>query len=186
MRLIEPHTCVGVNVHPDQLREQGFVAGVTRSMLAARITGEALTIEITEHAVMGDVEKTRAVLQELRAIGLSVAVDDFGTGYSNLDLLRRLPVDFIKIDRSFVAGLGVEPGDTQLVRMVLGLAQELGIEVIGEGVETELQAAELRRLGCRIAQGSLYSAPLAFADAMDLLRRQQANPPSNVSTVPVI
>ena len=186
MRLIEPQTCVGVNVHPDQIRQAGFVDGVTRCMLAARITGEALLIEITEHVVMVDVDQTRRVLEELQAIGVSVAIDDFGTGYSNLDLLRRLPVDYLKIDRSFVAGLGVEPGDSQLVRMIIGLSNELGIKVIAEGVETALQESELARLGCKIGQGYLYARPMSFDDAIDLLRNQQARPPSSVSTVPVM
>jgi len=134
---------------------------------------------------MIDVDQSRRVLEELRSIGVSVAIDDFGTGYSNLDLLRRLPVDYLKIDRSFIAGLGTEQGDTQLVRMVLGLSQELGIEVIAEGVETVLQANELRRLGCRIAQGYLYSRPVQLADAEEMLR-QQARPPSSDRIVPVI
>jgi len=123
---------------------------------------------------------------------VSIAIDDFGTGYSNLDLLRRLPVDYLKIDRSFVSGLGIEPGDTQLVRMILGLSQELGIEVIAEGVETELQASELQRLGCRIAQGYMFGRPLPFDATIELLRRQagepgqQASPPSTDMMVPVM
>ncbi|MEO6126519.1 MAG: EAL domain-containing protein [Ilumatobacteraceae bacterium] len=192
---IEPRMCIGVNVHPDQLLQPGFVASVIRVMAEADIPGDAMTIEIIEHAVMIDVGQTRRVLEELRSIGLSIAIDDFGTGYSNLDLLRRLPVDYIKIDRSFVAGLGTEPGDTQLVRMVLGLSQELGIEVIAEGGETAVQANVLRELGCRIGQGSLYSPPLplplAEAEAMlrqqaEAMLRQQANPPSSDRIVPVI
>ncbi len=174
MRLIEPDLCIGVNVHPDQIRQPGFVDSVTRSMLAARITGEAIAIEITEHAVTVDVEHSRRVLEELQHIGVSIVIDDFGTGYSNLDLLRRLPVDFLKIDRSFIAGLGTEPGDTQLVRMIVGLSRELGITVVAEGVETELQEAELIRLSCEIGQGYRYGRPMPFADAMSLLRAQQA------------
>jgi diguanylate cyclase (GGDEF)-like protein/PAS domain S-box-containing protein len=172
MRLVEPDTTVGVNVHPDQLRQPGFVDAVTRCMASARITGEALAIEITEHAMMIDVAQTRQVLEELQEIGVSIAIDDFGTGYSNLDLLRRLPVDYLKIDQSFVAGLGIQPGDTQLVRMIVGLSQELGIVVIAEGVETQLQADELQRLGCAIAQGYLYSKPLGFDDALAVLHEQ--------------
>ncbi|MCU1394401.1 MAG: diguanylate cyclase/phosphodiesterase with and sensor(s) [Ilumatobacteraceae bacterium] len=194
MRAVEPEVCVGVNVHPDQIRQPGFVEAITRSMEAAGVPGAALAIEITEHAVMADVELTRQVLEELRALGIAVAIDDFGTGYSNLDLLRRLPVDFLKIDQSFVAGLGVEPSDMQLVRMILGLSSELGITVIAEGVETELQASELVRLGCTIAQGYLYSRPLTFDDAMERLRAQRvdgegdqhASPPSRLRIVPVM
>ncbi len=186
MRLIQPDVCLGVNVHPDQLREAGFVDGVTRAIASARISGEALAIEITEHAVMDDVGLIRHVLEDLQTIGVSIAIDDFGTGHSNLGLLRKLPVDFIKIDRSFVAGLGIEPGDTQVVRMILGLSEELGIQVIAEGVETQLQASELERLGCEIGQGYFYARPMAFDDAIELLRAQQANPPSMDMIVPVM
>jgi len=186
MRLTAPDARVGVNVHPQQLRSRGFVDSVTRAIAAARITGEALAVELTEHAVMNDVEQIREVLGELQSIGVSIAIDDFGTGYSNLGLLRRLPVDDLKIDRSFITGLGVDPGDTQVVRMILGLAQELRIQAVAEGVENSAQAAELSRLGCHIAQGYLYSHPLRFDDAIAMLRNQQVKPPSSVRMVPVI
>ena len=176
MRMIEPETTVGVNVDSDQLRQPGFVEGLMHAISEAGVPGSALTIEITEHVMMHDVEQTRHVLEQLRAIGVSVAIDDFGTGYSNLDLLRRLPVDYLKIDQSFIAGLGIEPGDSQLVRMILGLSSELGIEVIAEGIEAQLQEDELRQLGCRIGQGYLYSQPLGFDDAIGLLRTQRQLP----------
>ena len=186
MRLIQANVAVGVNVHPDQLREAGFVDSVTRAIASARISGEALAIEITEHAVMDDVGLIRHVLEDLQSIGVSIAIDDFGTGYSNLGLLRKLPVDYLKIDKSFVAGLGIEPGDTQVVRMILGLSEELGIHVIAEGVETQLQATELERLGCEVGQGYFYARPMPFDDAIELLRAQQANPPSMDMIVPVM
>jgi diguanylate cyclase (GGDEF)-like protein/PAS domain S-box-containing protein len=186
MRLIAPGARVGVNVHPQQLRSRGFVDNVTRNVAAARITGEALAIEMTELAVMTEVDQIREVLEELQSIGISIAIDDFGTGYSNLGLLRRLPVDYLKIDRSFISGLGTEPGDTQVVRMILGLAHELRIQAVAEGVENSMQAAELERLGCHVAQGYLYSHPLKFDDAIALLRAQQVNPPSSVKMVPVM
>lgn len=176
MRVIEPETCVGVNVDPDQIRQPGFVDALVAAMDAAGVPGSALTIEITEHAMMDDIEQTRTVLEQLRVLGVSIAVDDFGTGYSNLDLLRRLPVDYLKIDQSFIARLGIEAGDTQLVRMIVGLSQELGIGVVAEGVESQMQEDELRRLGCRIGQGYLYSRPLSLDDALELLRAQQVEP----------
>jgi EAL domain-containing protein (putative c-di-GMP-specific phosphodiesterase class I) len=173
-------------VHPQQLRNQAFVDSVTRSVAAARITGEAIAIEMTELAVMTEVDQIREVLSELQSIGIAIAIDDFGTGYSNLGLLRRLPVDYLKIDRSFITGLGTEPGDTQVVRMILGLAHELRIQAVAEGVENSSQAAELERLGCHIAQGYLYSHPLTFDDTIALLRNQQVRPPSSVKMVPVM
>jgi diguanylate cyclase (GGDEF)-like protein len=186
LREIDPECCIGVNVHPDQIRQPGFVEGITRNLEAFDLDGEGLAIEITEHAVMTDVERTRVVLEELRRRGVSVAIDDFGTGYSNLDLLRRLPVDFLKIDRSFVSGLGEDPGDAQLVRMILGLAEELGIKVVAEGIETELQASMLDRLGCTIGQGYFFARPMPLEAALDILRGQQARPPSNDRIVPVM
>jgi EAL domain-containing protein (putative c-di-GMP-specific phosphodiesterase class I) len=85
-------------------------------------------------------------------------------------MLRRLPVDILKIDRSFVDGLGVEPGDTQIVRLIVSLAEELGLSIVGEGVETEAQSAELERLGCDLVQGYLYAPPVPFAQALEMMR----------------
>jgi EAL domain-containing protein (putative c-di-GMP-specific phosphodiesterase class I) len=98
-----------------------------------------------------------------------LAIDDFGTGHSNLALLRRLSADFVKIDRSLINGLGTEPGDTQLVRMILSLTQELGFAPVAEGVSTEVQLDELLRLGCRVAQGHLFAEPLTLAQAFSFI-----------------
>jgi diguanylate cyclase (GGDEF)-like protein/PAS domain S-box-containing protein len=172
MRTAAPDVCVGVNVDAEHLRQNGFVAGVVESVRNAGLPGDALIIEITEQALMADADQTHRVLEQLNEFGVNLAIDDFGTGYSSLDLLRRLPVNFLKIDERFVAGLGIEADDTQLVRLILGLASELGIDVVAEGVETSEQAQELQRLGCRSGQGYLFSPPLNFEGAMALLRSQ--------------
>jgi EAL domain-containing protein (putative c-di-GMP-specific phosphodiesterase class I) len=119
--------------------------------------------------LMDDIEGAVAALKSLKAIGVAIAVDDFGTGYSSLAHLRRFPVDILKIDHSFVAGLGRNPEDAAIVRAVLALARTLDLAVVAEGVERAEQLHELRALGCERAQGHLFSAPLtepAFADLL--------------------
>ena len=110
---------------------------------------------------MADVRGAVAALRELRDLGLRVALDDFGTGYSSLSYLKRLPVDVLKIDRSFVAGLadGSDPGDAAIVSAVVTLAHDMGLRTVGEGVETEGQLARLRERGCDEAQGFLLGRP---------------------------
>ena len=109
---------------------------------------------------MEDAESTAVALDALKALGVSIAIDDFGTGYSSLLFLRSFPVDFLKIDRSFVTGLGHEPGSDAIVSGIIGLAQGLGIEVVAEGVETAEQREWLRAIGCEYAQGHYFSWPL--------------------------
>jgi len=102
-------------------------------------------------------------------MGVRISIDDFGTGYSSLSCLKRLPADALKIDKSFVGGLGRDPEDTALVRMIVELAHTFGMEVIAEGVETEGQAALLQEIGCDMAQGFLFSEPLAAEGVANLL-----------------
>ena len=123
------------------------------------IDADSLWLEITETALMSDTHAAGASLRELRGLGLHVSVDDFGTGYSSLTYLKRFPVEAIKIDRSFVAGLGLEADDTSIVEAVIGLGHSLGVLVIAEGVETPLQLTRLRELACDKAQGYLFGRP---------------------------
>ena len=118
---------------------------------------------------MDDANAAIAVLEELRSLGIRIAIDDFGTGYSSLGYLRRLPVDTLKIDRSFVNGLGADPQTTAIVRSVVALAKSLNLSVTGEGVETVAQQAQLALLGCDRGQGYLFSRPVAAADLSVLL-----------------
>jgi EAL domain-containing protein (putative c-di-GMP-specific phosphodiesterase class I) len=110
---------------------------------------------------MHDAEATVAKLRALKALGIQLAIDDFGTGYSSLGYLKRFPVDTLKIDRSFVDGLGEDAQDTAIVQSVVALARTLGLQVTGEGIETPAQAAQLRRLGCDRGQGFLFARPQA-------------------------
>ena len=114
---------------------------------------------------MDDPEAALAALTALRALGVGLAVDDFGTGYSSLTYLKQFPIDELKIDRSFVAGLGSDPGDSAIVASCVQLAHALGLRAVGEGVETETQRLALVNLGCDLAQGYHYARPLT-ADAL--------------------
>ena len=154
---------VSVNVSPLQLRRAGFVDRVAQLLDEVGLPPSRLTLELTESVVMHDPDAAAACFRSLRELGVRIAVDDFGTGYSSLALLRRLPVDQLKIDRSFLRELG-QSGHAPIVAAVVALAESLGLVAIAEGVETTTQLAELDRLGCPLAQGYLVSRPLAAAD----------------------
>ena len=118
-------------------------------------------MEITESVLFEDVTQASQRLQELRSLGIRIAVDDFGTGYSSLTYLDRLPVDLVKLDRSFVAGVGTDPTRTAIVTAVVNLALALGLDPVAEGIETEQQRADLYRLGCVYGQGFLIAPPMS-------------------------
>ena len=132
---------------------------------------EALQLEITERVVMSNAEFALGKLQRLRDLGVGFAIDDYGTGYSCLYYLKRMPVNCLKIDRTFVAGLGRDRGDTAIVSGTIDLAHALGLEVVAEGVETEDQLDKLRDLGCDMAQGFFLSVPLPAGEIPALLTR---------------
>jgi diguanylate cyclase (GGDEF)-like protein/PAS domain S-box-containing protein len=150
---------VSINLSLLQLREPGFADGMKAALADAGVPGRLLEVEITERMLMDDLDAVRATLAELRAIGVRVAIDDFGTGYSSLGTLNQLPIDRIKIDRSFVRGLPQHAGHAAIARAIVMLAASLGLEVIAEGVETEAQRAFLVGLGCQQLQGLLFGAP---------------------------
>ena len=158
-----------VNVSPAQLLTRNIVGLVEQCLTDNRLPGGLLCLEITEHAVVADVEQTVGVLQELKALGVSLAIDDFGTGYSSMSQLKRLPVDALKIDQTFVAGLGIDAGDQAIVDTTVRLAASFGLDVIGEGVETTQMAHELLRLGCYRAQGFLLCRPQSALDLTPVL-----------------
>ncbi len=148
---------VSVNVAPAQLEDRGFVT-VVRNLLDARgVPGSAIILEITESAATSPA--VRPLLERLSALGVRIALDDFGTGFATLDNLRRLPVQVLKLDRSFVAGVTRAGADRAIVRVTIDLAESLGLSVIAEGVETEQQADALVRLGCHAVQGFLLARP---------------------------
>ena len=154
---------VAVNLSSLQLRERDFAAQVASLLREADLPGSALEVEITERMLMDDLDGARATLVELQALGVRVAIDDFGTGYSSLSHLNQLPIDRIKIDRSFVHGLPGNAGDAAIARAIVMLAASLGLDVIAEGVETVAQRDFLVALGCHQLQGLLFGAPTEFA-----------------------
>lgn len=169
---------VSVNVSMKSLHNEGFVANLEAALRAAALPAHLLEVEITESAAMADPERTLAILGDIRALGVRIAIDDFGTGFSSLSRLRRLPVDIIKIDRSFVSNMGETADDAALVRAIIGLAGTMRKHVIAEGVETEAQRARLLEFGCHEAQGFLFSAPLRPEDFARMLAREGATAPS--------
>jgi diguanylate cyclase (GGDEF)-like protein/PAS domain S-box-containing protein len=176
-----PHAAdlsVSVNVSPRQLRHPGLVADVARIIRASGLYPACVTLEITESALVQDAEETTRVLHELKAIGVQLAIDDFGTGYSSLSYLRRLPVDTLKIDRSFVNGLGENERDDAIVRGILELAGTLQLTTTAEGIETDTQLATVRRLGGASGQGFLFARPLAPEDVDTLLARGLGGQPT--------
>jgi EAL domain-containing protein (putative c-di-GMP-specific phosphodiesterase class I) len=130
---------------------------------------EHLTLEITETALMTNTEAAVTVLNALKKLGVMLAIDDFGTGFSSLAYLRELPLDVLKVDKSFVDGLGMSKDDEAIVGAVINLAHTLDLRVIAEGVETEDQLEVLRDLGCDYAQGFLFSRPVPEADLAQAL-----------------
>jgi diguanylate cyclase (GGDEF)-like protein len=149
-----------INVSPAQLVSRGFVRSVADIMDEFGIDSSSVCLEITEHAVVRDIEITRKALQELKEIGVQIAIDDFGRGYAVLSNLKSLPVDALKIDATFVRDLGTSPGDLAIVRSIIGLGEAFGLQVVAEGVETPAAALTLMRHGCQRAQGYLLSRPL--------------------------
>lgn len=157
---------VNVNVSARQLPDLGLVGVVQDALARHRLPASVLCLEITESAIMAEPAASRDTLLALRAAGVAVAIDDFGVGYSSLAHLRRLPVDSLKIDRSFVTELG-SPDGGAVAAAVVSLAQALGLSAVAEGVETPEQAEQLRALGCATAQGWLWSPALNGADLRD-------------------
>ncbi|MEP6462353.1 MAG: EAL domain-containing protein, partial [Frankiaceae bacterium] len=148
---------LAVNTSVRQVQGGGLPGTVTRALAASGLPAAALTLEITENVLLEDTDRAIEVLQELRTLGVLIALDDFGTGYSSLSYLARLPVDRIKIDRSFITELGAEPRLGVLVETVIWMGHRLGLEIVAEGVETRTQASLLEEMDCRLAQGYLYS-----------------------------
>jgi diguanylate cyclase (GGDEF)-like protein/PAS domain S-box-containing protein len=150
---------ISVNVGTRQLIDPAFHSLVAGLLAETGIDADSVWLEITETALLADVKAVTVSLRELRNLGLHLSVDDFGTGYSSLTYLKRFPVEAIKIDRAFVNGLGIEADDTTIVDAVIKLGQALGLAVVAEGIETPLQLARLRELGCNRGQGYLFGRP---------------------------
>jgi EAL domain-containing protein (putative c-di-GMP-specific phosphodiesterase class I) len=152
---------MSVNISARQLhRPDELVREVVRVLEKTGLAPSSLVLEITESMIMGDAEHSVDVLGRLKDLGVQVAVDDFGTGYSNLAYLKRFPVDKLKVDKSFVDGLGENSEDIAIVEAVISLASALGMTTVAEGIETTEQLDRLQALGCQLGQGYYFSEPL--------------------------
>jgi EAL domain-containing protein (putative c-di-GMP-specific phosphodiesterase class I) len=151
---------ISVNLSGRQFTHSNLLEQITQILDATGLDPCLLKLEITESVVMDSVESAAGTLEELRALGVELSIDDFGTGYSSLSYLHKLPIDTLKIDRSFVSRMGENNENKEIVRTIIMLAKTLGMGVIAEGVETKEQADLLRELGCQCVQGYLVSRPL--------------------------
>ena len=151
---------LAVNVSAKQLRQADFVAQVRRILLESGANPSNLKLELTESTVLENVEDTISKMREIKALGVSFSMDDFGTGYSSLQYLKRLPLDQIKIDQSFVHDIATDPNDAAIVQTIIAMSEALGLSVIAEGVETEAQREFLDLRGCHAFQGFLFGKPM--------------------------
>lgn len=157
-----------MNLSAEQLAAPAVVETVAESLRATCLAPERLVLEVTETALLADVQAAVGTLKRLRAMGVNIALDDFGTGYSSLEYLRSLPANVIKIDRSFVSGMGHNPDDTAIVASLVSLGANVGVHVVAEGVETPEQHETLRRLGCPRGQGYLWSPAVPTGELQDV------------------
>jgi EAL domain-containing protein (putative c-di-GMP-specific phosphodiesterase class I) len=156
----EPPLSVCVNLSAEQVRYPGLIQDVGSALCESGLGPDNLVLEITESTLMQDTEANEVLLGELKALGARLAIDDFGREYSSLSYLKRLPVDVLKIDRYFVVDLGKDPRSTTIVEAMISLSHSLGLEVVGEGVETTEQLEHLRKMGCDLVQGHHLARPL--------------------------
>jgi diguanylate cyclase (GGDEF)-like protein/PAS domain S-box-containing protein len=157
---------ISVNLSSRQFSDPGLVDVVSESLLNTGLSGKSLTLEITESILMEQPDQAARTLARLRNLGVGIALDDFGTGYSSLAYLQKLPIDRIKIDRSFVRDIDTERGNMEIVRAVLGLGKSLGIDVVAEGIETVEQLNHLKLMNCEFGQGYLFSKPMPATGKM--------------------
>jgi EAL domain-containing protein (putative c-di-GMP-specific phosphodiesterase class I) len=161
---------IAVNLSAQQFKQKNLVATVRDALAAAGLDAGFLELELTESAVMQDAESSIQVLRQLSSLGVRISVDDFGTGYSSLSYLRRLPLDKLKIDRSFIREVAASRDDAEIVRAIVSLAHSLHLKVIAEGVETEDQLDFLRGLGCDQYQGFHCSPPVPADEFEQMMR----------------
>ncbi|WP_374980298.1 PAS domain S-box protein [Pseudomonas solani] len=169
-----------VNISPRQFRQNDFVERIEKSLVDTRLPHGILKLEITEGIVIQNLDDTIGKMRRLKKLGVSFAMDDFGTGYSSLTYLKRLPVDVLKIDQSFVRDATNDPNDAEIIRAIVAMARSLGLGMVAEGVEQKEQLDFLEQQGCHLYQGYLFSRPVPLEEFRALLARnnQQALPPA--------
>lgn len=169
-----PSVKVAVNVSAHQFAQASFSGTVSRALNETQVAPRLLELELTESMIMSDINESAEHMRRLRSLGVSIAVDDFGTGYSSLAYLHRLPIDILKIDRSFVQEMDSPSSAFPLVQAIVCLAHNLGLEVVAEGVTTEDQYAALREMGCDYVQGFLFYRPQTAEEIEELFRKRRA------------
>jgi predicted signal transduction protein with EAL and GGDEF domain len=157
----DPPLKLSANLSVKELQQPNLVREIVAILRKSKLRPDNLQLEVTENLMLGDEQTSCRKLSQLRDLGIEITVDDFGTGYSSLRLLRLLPKDDLKIDSSFIEGLGVDAEATAIVRTIVDLAHDLGLQVTAEGVENPRQVAHLREIGCDLAQGNHFSPPLS-------------------------
>jgi diguanylate cyclase (GGDEF)-like protein len=160
---------ISVNISPRQLAEDGFLAQLNGMLAERHFPASLLRIELTENALIDNSDKTIALLTELRRLGIKVIIDNFGTGYASLSYLKNLPVNGLKIDRTFIRGLPEDRGNAAIIQAITTLAGKLGLEAMAEGVETAAEMKALRAFDCESMQGSFISEPLPLSELKDFL-----------------
>jgi diguanylate cyclase (GGDEF)-like protein/PAS domain S-box-containing protein len=181
--VVRPVT-INVNVSARQLQETDFVDEVRRILKHTQLPASRVTLEFTESLLLRDTDLTIATLHALKALGVRLAIDDFGTGYSSLSYLRRLPIDELKIDGSFIAGVSSEPDQIAVVRSIVELAETLHLDTVAEGIEGKAQLEALRGLSARMGQGYLFAEPLEAAQVTALLAADHLEPIEKTSETP--
>jgi len=169
---------LSVNLSPRQFARQGLAEQIDRALTLADLPPKALVLEITESSIMKHPEAAANILARIKARGVGIAIDDFGTGYSSLSALQRLPLDRLKIDRSFVSRITDSAEDREIVRAIITLARSLLLKTVAEGIETEEQRVVLRDLGCDFGQGYLCSRPVTLAQVPQMVNAAVCQPPS--------
>ena len=159
-----------MNVSAKQFRQADFVAQVRHYLVESGAQPSLLKLELTESTVLENVQDTISKMQELKSLGVRFSMDDFGTGYSSLQYLKRLPLDQIKIDQSFVRDIASDPNDAAIVQTIIVMTSVLGLNVIAEGVETEAQREFLDKNGCHAFQGNLFGKPIPADQFEEILR----------------
>ena len=178
-QLQQPLT-LSVNISARQFRHLGLLESLAVILEETGLPPQTLELEITESIIMEDLDQAITIMHQIKQMGVNIAIDDFGTGYSSLSYLKRFPLSRLKIDQSFVRDVVEDSNDAEIAASVIALAQNMRLEVVAEGVETEAQRAFLVDKGCRLAQGFLFSRPQS-ADQVVVLLEKGAVPPENQS-----
>ncbi len=170
----DPPLTISVNVTPKEFAQSDLAAQINTILVEVGIDPSSINVEITETIAMADPERSSLVLSQLKTLGVHLSIDDFGTGYSSLSRLQGLPVDTLKIDRAFISKIDTDSETSEIVRIIIMLAHNLGLKVVAEGAETAEQVNLLKKLNCELVQGYFFARPGDHAAAQKLLMRSRS------------